>query len=99
MTINRSFRKRLKSEGSLVKAAAQRKGILQKYIARIARSEDTGQSSLDSENFEPVEATVVFETGETIKVKAPDVKRFLLENQGKLESYKRQRRGKPRHKN
>jgi hypothetical protein len=51
--------------------------------------------------FEEHEETGVvhLETGEVIKVKASDMERFLLENQGRLKSHKRQRRGKPRKEN
>lgn len=95
MTINRSSRTR--GENWLVRAATQvRKVIKETYIVRAAKTKNTHQDFSDPDDVEEVETAVLLNTGETVKVKASDVERFLLENRGQVKSQKRERKGRPR---
>ena len=96
MTINKGSR-RAKGESWLARAAARlRKAMKQASVVDAPGSKSTCQGSLYSDEADQAEATVLLKTGETVKVKAPDIERFLLENRGKIQSRKSGRRGKPR---
>jgi hypothetical protein len=97
MTINKGSR-RARGESWLVRATTRiRKAIKETYIVNAPKSKDVCQNfSYSDDAQQEAEATVLLKTGETVKVKAPNIERFLLENHGQVESHKRERRGRPR---
>lgn len=96
MTTNRDSRI-ARGESWLVRAATRiRRVIRETYIVDASKSKGSCQDFLHSDEANQAEATVFLKTGETVKVKASDAERFLLENHSKIEARKIERRGKPR---
>jgi hypothetical protein len=65
-------------------------------MAYVVKRKDMDQNFLAFDAFEEVEAAVLLNKGEIVKVKASSVEKFLLENRGQIKSQRRERKGRPR---